>query len=294
MNIIVFWREVAEMKTKYLALAAVCALLPATGAFAADEDLIGLWNNGVMWGSANAIAVGKTGDLFPNAYGINNTNARTSNNNRYVGGERFVIAEQDPGVADRAEGAYPLYKPEYWDEVQIYNYLHKSDPTKQYIESRWRNLPLGEPELGPPQLIAAGPRPNELFFIFGQENQWKYIPTDCRPHDEGLSYDAGFLGHAVGCWDGDTLVVTSKGFTTDTWIRDFGMIHSADMVITERFTPNADGTQIHYVSVVEDPMLLEPFTVRDQNMNRQTDPMRFLAEDYPYQENNQLEVGGGC
>jgi hypothetical protein len=281
------------MKRIYVSFAAAVALAPAA-AMAADEDLIGLWNNGLMWGRANAIAIDQQGELNPNAYGINNTNERTSNYGRYTGGERFVIAEQDPGTADRAEGAYPLYKPEYWDEIMLYNYLHKSDPTKQYIEARWRNLPLGQPELGPPQMIVAGPRPNELIFIHQQENQWKYIPTDCRPHDEGLSYDAGFLGHAVGCWEGDTLTVVSKGFTTDTWIRDFGMIHSADMVVTETFTPSADGMQIHYTQLVEDPMLLEPFQTRDQNMNRQTDPMRFLGEDYPYVETNQLEVGGGC
>jgi hypothetical protein len=281
---------------KLILAAALVSALPATPVFAAgrDADLVGLWNNGVIWGRANQIALEKTGELNPNAFGIGNTTERTAYDGRYSGGERFVISEQDPGVDDRAGGAYPLYKPEFWAEVALYNYLHKSDPTKQYIETRWRNLPNGQPELGPPQMIAAGPRPNELLFIYQQENQWKYVPTDCREFDEGLSYDAGFLGHAVGCWEGDTLTVTSKGFSTDTWIRDFGMIHSADMVITETFTLNAEASQIRYMQVVNDPMLLEPFVRRNQNINRQADPMRFLAEDYPYVETNQLEIGGGC
>jgi hypothetical protein len=282
------------MKKLILAAAALCAALPVSGALAADADLVGLWNNGVIWGRANQIALEKTGELNPNAYGIGNTNERTGYDGRYTSGERFVIAEQDPGTMDRAEGAYPEYKPEFWDYVMMSNYLHKSDPTGDYREARWKNLPLGQPELGPPQMIVPGARPNELIFIHGQSNQWKYIPTDCRPHDEGLSYDAGFLGHAVGCWDGKTLTVVSKGFTTDTWIRDFGMRHSADMVVTETFTLNDDNSRFHYVSMVEDPMLLEPFKARDQNVNRQTDPMRFLAEDYPYVETNILEIGGGC
>jgi len=278
---------------KYLLAAALCAAMPV-GAFAADEDLVGLWNNGLVWGQATQIALEKTGEMNPNAYGIGNTNERTSYAGRYTSGERFVIAEQDPGVNDRAENAYPEYKPEFWPTLMMSNYLHKSDPTKQYLESRWKNLPLGQPELGPPQMIVPGARPNELIFIYGQSNQWKYIPTDCRMHDEGLSYDVGFLGHAVGCWDGKTLTVVSKGFTTETWIRDFGMQHSNDMVVTETFTLNDDNSSFRYVSTVEDPMLLEPFEARNQNVNRQTDPMRFLAEDYPYVEMNQLEIGGGC
>jgi hypothetical protein len=279
---------------KTLIAAALCAAMAPAGALASDADLVGLWAAGVTWGSANAIALEATGELNPNAYGINNTIERTSYGGRYSGGERFVISEQDPGVTDRLRGDYPLYKPQYWGEVLLYNYLHKSDPTGQYIESRWKNLPLGVPELGAPQMITAGPRPNELMFIYQQENQWKYVPTDCREMDEGLSYDAGFLGHAVGCWDGKTLTVTSKGFTTDTWIRDFGAPHSADMVVTETFTLNDDNSRIAYKSVVEDPMLIEPFTARRQNLTRNTDPQKFLAEDYPYVEGAELELGGGC
>jgi hypothetical protein len=280
-----------------LAVVALCAAMPAA-AFAAgrDADIVGLWAGGVPWGGfGTSQPLEGIGELNPGAYGIGNTTERTGYDGRYTGGERFVISEQDPGVADRAAGAYPQYKPEYWADVQMYNYLHKSDPTKVYLEPRWRNLPIGQPELGPPQMIAMGPRPNELLFIYGQENQWKYVPTDCRAHDEALVYDTTqHLGHAVGCWEGDTLTVTSKGFTDQTWIRDFGMIHSFDMVVTEKFTLNADASQIHYVQTVEDPMLLEPFTRRDQNINRNNNPMSFLQEDFPYVETNQLEIGGGC
>jgi hypothetical protein len=72
------------------------------------------------------------------------------------------------------------------------------------------------------------------------------------------------------------------------------MIHSADMEVTETFTLNGDNSELTYVSTVEDPILLEPFEARNQTLSRETDPNRFLAEDYPYVEMNQLEIGGGC
>jgi hypothetical protein len=278
---------------------AVLALLPAAAANAADKDIIGLWTGGVIWGQANAIALNQKGELTPNSYGAGNTTERTSFAGQYSGGERFIISEQDPGVAGRANDNVPLYRPEVWSELELTNFLHKSDPTGERMDPRWRNLPIGVPALGAPQAILAGPRPNELFFIYQAENQWRYIPTDCRAHDESLTYDAQFNGHSVGCWEGNTLVVTSKGFTTDSWIWRFGGFHTADMVVTERFTPNAQGTQIAYTRTVHDPkVLLQDWNMGTQTLNRNTNAKAFIREDYPYNNLTQgdfsLELGGGC
>jgi hypothetical protein len=279
--------------------AALVALLPTAGANAADKDLVGLWAGGVVWGSANALALDQKGELTPNSFGFGNTNERSSFAGQYSGGERFIIAEQDPGVSDRASDTFPLYRPEVWAELELTNYLHKSDPTGERMDPRWRNLPIGVPALGAPAAIVQGPFPNELYFIYQNENQWRYIPTDCRKHDESLTYDAQFNGHSVGCWEGDTLVVTTVGFTTDTWIWRFGGFHTADMTVIERFQPNAQGTQIAYTRIVKDPkVLLQDWNMGTNNMNRNTNPKAFIREDYPYnnqtQGDNGLELGGGC
>jgi hypothetical protein len=284
----------------YFGVAAVAALalLPAA-ATAADKDIIGLWAGGVIWGEANAIALSQSGELSPNSFGFGNTTERSSFAGQYSGGERFIIAEQDPGVNARANDNVPLYRPEVWTELELTNYLHKSDPTLERLDPRWKSLPIGVPALGAPAVIVPGAFPNELYFIYQSDNQWRYIPTDCRKHDESLTYDAEFNGHSVGCWDGNTLVVTSVGFATDTWIWRFGGFHTPDMTVIERFTPNAQGNMIAYQRIVKDPkVLLTDWDMGTQQLTRNTNPKAFIREDYPYnnqtQGDNGLELGGGC
>jgi len=274
--------------------AAAFGLLPATGALAANKDLLGFWAAGVIWGKANEIALDKKGELNPNSYGVGNTTERTAFAGQYSGGERFIISEQDPGVNGRASDAVPLYKPQYWDQVELTGYLFHSDPTGEYMESTWKNLPIGMPRLGAPSFILAGRNDSELFFIYANENQWRYIPTDCREVDESLAYDVQFNGVAVGCWKDNVLTIVSKGFTTDTWVTKYGGIHSQDMVVTEKITVNPGGMTLAYQRVVDDPMFLQPFDMGTQTLNRNTNPMAFLREDYPNVNTTILELGGGC
>ncbi len=53
------------------------------------------------------------------------------------------------------------------------------------------------------------------------------LPTDPNP---------SFLGYSVGHWDGDTLVVESRGFNTATWLDYGGHPHSEKLRMTERIT----------------------------------------------------------
>ena len=50
------------------------------------------------------------------------------------------------------------------------------------------------------------------------------IVLDGRPHPEGDALNPTYLGHSVGRWEGDTLVVDVVGFNENTWIDFFGYI----------------------------------------------------------------------
>ncbi len=69
------------------------------------------------------------------------------------------------------------------------------------------------------------------------------------------------LGHSVGRWDGDTLVVT----TTDVawpWFDQSGVPQSDAVEFVERFTPSDDGRVLQYEIVVTDPATFtEPVTL---------------------------------
>ena len=61
--------------------------------------------------------------------------------------------------------------------------------------------------------------------------QTRTIWTDGRAHEEDP--DPSFMGDSVGHWDGDTLVVETRGISGELEI-DTGWPHSDQFVLTER------------------------------------------------------------
>ena len=64
--------------------------------------------------------------------------------------------------------------------------------------------------------------------------------------------DDTWMGHAVGHWEGDTLVVDVTNFNDKTWFDRAGNFHSDALHVVERFTPiGADA--LRYEVTIEDP-----------------------------------------
>jgi hypothetical protein len=61
-----------------------------------------------------------------------------------------------------------------------------------------------------------------------------------------------YYGHAVGKWDGDTLVVDSIGFNERFWFNNSGLPHTAQLHLVERFT-RTDMNTLNYEVTIEDP-----------------------------------------
>ena len=49
-------------------------------------------------------------------------------------------------------------------------------------------------------------------------HSWRVIYMDGRPHPTGDDLRPTFLGHSVGHWEGDTLVVDTVGFNEKQWV----------------------------------------------------------------------------
>ena len=63
--------------------------------------------------------------------------------------------------------------------------------------------------------------------------------------------DDTYMGHSVGRWEGDTLVVDLTSFNGKTWLDRAGNFHSASAHLVERFTPmGADA--LRYEVTIED------------------------------------------
>jgi hypothetical protein len=61
-----------------------------------------------------------------------------------------------------------------------------------------------------------------------------------------------WMGHSVGRWDGNTLVVETAGFNDKTWLDPGGHVHSDKMRVTERFT-RLNEKDLRYEFTIDDP-----------------------------------------
>ena len=70
------------------------------------------------------------------------------------------------------------------------------------------------------------------------------------------------MGHSVGRWEGDTLVVDVVGFNDKGWLTGTGTLHSDALHVTERYT-RIDKDQIDYVVTMDDPnVFTQPWTIK--------------------------------
>ena len=77
--------------------------------------------------------------------------------------------------------------------------------------------------------------------------------------------EPSLLGHSVGRWDGDALVVDTVGFTSQPEGLAFDFPSSAAKHVRERFAVAAGGKQLDYQVTVEDPeYFAAPITYRAQ------------------------------
>lgn len=81
--------------------------------------------------------------------------------------------------------------------------------------------------------------------------------------DEVVPYPGdAFMGHSVGKWEGDTLVVNVSSFTPNTWFDRSGNFHSDALRVTERYTPLGRDA-IQYEARIEDAKVFtRPWTIR--------------------------------
>jgi hypothetical protein len=121
----------------------------------------------------------------------------------------------------------------------------------------------------------------------------RVVYMDGRKHPEG--FIPSWLGHSIGRWDGDALVVDTVGFNDKFWFDRRGTPHTEQLHIVERYTRPNYGTLVNDV-VLEDPgALAHPvklqFKARLMRPDRQTgtgDLMEFICN-----EDNQYGSAGG-
>jgi hypothetical protein len=73
----------------------------------------------------------------------------------------------------------------------------------------------------------------------GGNHDWHFIYTDGRPQQgelTGNDTNPLYYGNARGQWEGDTLVVDTKGLNEKFWFSNGGLPHTEQLHLVERFT----------------------------------------------------------
>ena len=116
------------------------------------------------------------------------------------------------------------------------------------------------------------------------------IFTDGRELPDPEEMNPAWLGHSVGHWEGDTLVVTTAGFNDRSWLDFVGHPHSESLRTTERFH-RRDFGHMDFEMTLEDPKTFtKPITFKaDKTLVADTELLETICE---YEQHATHLVGG--
>lgn len=121
--------------------------------------------------------------------------------------------------------------------------------------------------------------PTLTMILFQIDHQARFVyMNEEHPKDLELTW----LGHSVGRWEGDTLVIHSTGYNELSDFSD-GVLHSPKLEIVERYRLIDNGTHMEGTYTYTDPdAYTAPYTV--VRKFQRSEPM----QEYVNSENNQL------
>lgn len=126
----------------------------------------------------------------------------------------------------------------------------KYDPAK--FDYTGHCLPQGlTRSMNSPFPIQIVQKPETFAVLYEAWNVFHVVPTDGRTFPKG-DLDPTWMGTSFGHWDGDTLVVETRGFNEKTNLDTIGHPHSDQMKVTETYR-RTDDTHIVYEVTIDDP-----------------------------------------
>ncbi|HZM94401.1 MAG TPA: hypothetical protein VFB92_13305 [Vicinamibacterales bacterium] len=204
-------------------------------------------------------------------------------------------AEMDrlfPGLSDFAvPGDDPATFPKYFLNV-FADYKNEDVPIKpealQISLARFKNagkdnptshclpagIPMGDLLPTPRRFIHL---PNMLVILYEGVNPQRMIYLDGRKH---VIEQPSWLGYSVGRWEGDTLVVDTRGFNDRSWLDAFGHPHTEALHVVERIT-RKDFGHMEVQMTFEDPgAYTKPFSFRfTQTLTPDTDVIEYVCAE---------------
>jgi hypothetical protein len=148
-----------------------------------------------------------------------------------------------PGSIGVVEGGEIPYKPEAaaLKKENGEHWIDRDPELKCYLPGIPRAMYMPYPF----QIIQSSNK-IQMAFTFANAARTIHLDTVEGPPDDT------YMGHSVGRWDGDTLVVNVNSFNGKNWFDRAGNFHSASLKLEERFTPITPDA-IRYDVTIDDP-----------------------------------------
>lgn len=185
-----------------------------------------------------------------------------------------------PGARGRAFGTEePLMQP--W-AAAIYqrNRQGLTDPNDKGLDQydpNYNCLPPGPTRnIGRPYPFEIRQFPDTVFLLFELGHWLRRFHVDGRGHPDG--FPITWMGHSVGTYEGDKLVVDTVRVNDRTWIDGLGHPHSADLHLVENWR-RIDHETLEYEVTFDDPKtFLKPWGGKEE-FQLQRPPYDEILED---------------
>jgi hypothetical protein len=140
-------------------------------------------------------------------------------------------------------------------------------------------LPQGVPKV----LLAPAPwrivqTPGIVFFIHEAFNLWWQAFTDGREFAPHVDVSPTWHGYSTAKWDGDTLVVDSRGFNGRVWLDQLGKPSTEALHVTMRFLRRDFGHMTIGITIDDPKAYTKPWSVTaEATLLPNTDLMEFIC-----------------
>jgi len=121
---------------------------------------------------------------------------------------------------------------------------------------------------GVPHIIASPPpwrlvqTPDYVVIVHELMTTWRQIFLDGRELAE--DFTPAWMGYSTGKWEGDTLVVDTKGFNGKTWLDQLGKPTTESLHVVERFRRKDFGHMEIQITIDDPKAYTKPWTVTQE------------------------------
>ena len=155
----------------------------------------------------------------------------------------------------------------------------RKDGSHSYEDNAAHCLPPGTPRINaapfPWKLVQT---PTFIVLVYENFNLWRQIFLDGRE----LTDDAtpSWFGYSTGKWEGDTLVVDTKGFNGKAWLDQGGKPATDALHVIERFRRKDFGHMEIQITIDDPKAYTKPWTVTEPlNLLTDTELMEFVCNE---------------